>query len=276
MQQEIESLITQTLGDNARFTSLTFRGETWDAWIRPTLNYNNELDPDDELIERHYLEFHKKNIRLFRSDCSCEFEPGICILAIPNMPVLKIIDYAGVGLCEPLEPELKFEKVKTFLTQLSEQVPFAIVSAYINGLGVALLEPISMKLAEYISEQVFDLAPGSYEGVEPEIDDETGIPFLDIPSYIQSQQSFSLWWTQHRYLQSKCRNSKGDGADDRDRAFEYDTLGRQTKENWLDAGIITRSATSQYNILDQVVDVMNNSIAGESQRSCRSMAITIF
>ena len=55
MQQEIESLITQTLGDNARFTSLTFRGETWDAWIRPTLNYNNELDPDDELIERHYL-----------------------------------------------------------------------------------------------------------------------------------------------------------------------------------------------------------------------------
>lgn len=28
MQQEIESLITQTLGDNARFISLTFRGGT--------------------------------------------------------------------------------------------------------------------------------------------------------------------------------------------------------------------------------------------------------
>ena len=47
-----------------------------------------------------------------------------------------------------------------------------------------------------------------------------------------------------------------------DRTFEYDTLNRQTKENWVEAGAITRSFTSQYDVLDRLVDVTDNSIAG--------------
>ena len=46
------------------------------------------------------------------------------------------------------------------------------------------------------------------------------------------------------------------------RTFEYDILNRQTKENWLSAGTVTRSFTSQYDVLDRLVDVTDQSIAG--------------
>ncbi len=47
-----------------------------------------------------------------------------------------------------------------------------------------------------------------------------------------------------------------------DRTFEYDTLNRQTKENWISAGTVTRSFTSQYDVLDRLVDVTDNSVSG--------------
>ena len=46
------------------------------------------------------------------------------------------------------------------------------------------------------------------------------------------------------------------------RSFEYDVLNRQTKENWLAAGTVTRSFTSQYDVLNRLVDVTDQSIAG--------------
>ena len=46
------------------------------------------------------------------------------------------------------------------------------------------------------------------------------------------------------------------------RTFEYDVLNRQTKENWLSEGTVTRSFTSQYDVLNRLVDVTDQSIAG--------------
>ena len=46
------------------------------------------------------------------------------------------------------------------------------------------------------------------------------------------------------------------------RSFEYDVLNRQTKENWLSAGTVTRSFTSQYDVLNRLMDITDQSIAG--------------
>ena len=46
------------------------------------------------------------------------------------------------------------------------------------------------------------------------------------------------------------------------RIFEYDNLSRQTKENWMSAGTVTRSLISQYDVLDRLVDVTDNSVLG--------------
>jgi RHS repeat-associated protein len=46
------------------------------------------------------------------------------------------------------------------------------------------------------------------------------------------------------------------------RTFEYDNLNRQTKENWVSAGTVTRSFTSQYDVVNRLIDVTDQSIAG--------------
>jgi RHS repeat-associated protein len=46
------------------------------------------------------------------------------------------------------------------------------------------------------------------------------------------------------------------------RTFEYDTLNRQTKENWVGGG---RSITYQYNVLNQLIDVTDQTSTKQSQ-----------
>jgi RHS repeat-associated protein len=46
------------------------------------------------------------------------------------------------------------------------------------------------------------------------------------------------------------------------RTFEYDTLNRQTKENWVNAGTVTRSLISKYNVLNQLVDITDQTGTG--------------
>jgi RHS repeat-associated protein len=46
------------------------------------------------------------------------------------------------------------------------------------------------------------------------------------------------------------------------RTFEYDTLNRQTKENWTSGGVVNRSFTSRYNVLNQLVDITDQTGTG--------------
>ncbi len=46
------------------------------------------------------------------------------------------------------------------------------------------------------------------------------------------------------------------------RTYEYDTLNRQTKENWVGGG---RSFTYQYNILNQLIDVTDQTATKQSE-----------
>lgn len=196
-----EAFVRSILGDDIEAVTLSIAGQNWQGWER-RIDKNwpahpislEERDKLETLVTQSCLSCHQQNIRLW---CSRTYA-----IAVPQMPVLDIIDYEGVGTNNSDRDDYTtIEDIRAILGAVFDKCPFEIIFADAGGLEAVFLQPVEQQQALDLQE-IIECIPrfgSSFNLMYSQLnlsEEEKITANLDfvVADYILRNQTLSLYW----------------------------------------------------------------------------------
>lgn len=159
MNEKDSKLLRKILGETSQLIEIEVNGEKWQGigiidYPNGSLSYSKAMYVESlwpsrmSLIEQNWRLCHNRNIRLWS-------DSGIDVHAIPKMPVMDIVSYAGVGNGTGFDND-RSEIFKT-MNLIYSEFPFEITSAGENYLVANFIEPIKLEQAIALQDILMNL-----------------------------------------------------------------------------------------------------------------------